>query len=318
MRRMMTGLAATLMLVMAGFALWSAWGAHRIEQQYPPLGNFVTVDGLRLHVRDMGQGAATPVVLLHGASSNLRDFARIQPRLAQNGRVLAFDRPGYGYSQRPDGDWPDPAEQARLVLDAAAQLGVERPLLVGHSWAGSAVMAAMVEMPERIAGGVLLAGAAGHWAGPVNWTYSVAAIPVLGPLFARTVVYPAGTRMLGDVVQEVLAPNPVPEDYIRTIGAPLALRPGSFLHNAEDMNRLSVYLQRLSPRYREIDKPLLLVHGADDELVPFWNHGERLLPVIEQAQVEMLPDTGHAPHHARPDAVMEAITRFEQERVRSR
>lgn len=310
MTRMLMVIALLIAGLLLALALYSAWGAARIEQRFPPVGDFVTVDGLRLHYRAQGEGSGTPLLLVHGASSNLRDFGRIQPLLADNRRVIAFDRPGYGYSQRPDGDWPDPAQVARLLLDAAAKLGIEKPVLLGHSWAGSVVMAGLVEMPERLAGGVLLSGVAGHWAGSVGWSYDLGGLPVLGPLFARTLVYPAGSRMLDEVVKGVLAPNAVPEGYVEAIGAPLALRPRQFLHNAQDMKRLSVYLQRLSPRYREIDKPLLLLHGEADELVPFWNHGERLLPVIAQAQVVKLPETGHAPHHARPEETTRAVNSF--------
>lgn len=307
MRRMLgwtiLGVAALLVLL----AAYSAWGTARIEQRYPPVGDFVSVDGLRLHYRRMGEGDATPLILLHGASSNLRDFGRIQPLLAEDRPVIAFDRPGYGYSERPDGDWPDPAEVARLVLDGAEQIGVEGPVLVGHSWAGSVVMAGLVEMPERLSGGVLLSGVAGHWTGSVGWTYDLGNLPLLGPLFARTLVYPAGQRMLPEVVRTVLAPNPVLPDYIERIGAPLALRPRQFLHNVEDMQRLSGYLQRLSPRYRDIALPLLMIHGAADELVPFWNHGQRLLPVVDDARVVTLEETGHAPHHARVEETVAAL-----------
>lgn len=310
MARMLMITALLIAGLLLALALYSAWGKARVEQRFPPVGDFVTVDGLRLHYREQGSGSGTPLLLVHGASSNLRDFGRIQPRLADNRRVIAFDRPGYGYSQRPAGEWPDPAQVARLLLDAAAKLGVEKPVVLGHSWAGSVVMAGLVEMPERLAGGVLLSGVAGHWAGSVGWSYDVGGLPVLGPLFARTLVYPAGSRMLDEVVKSVLAPNPVPDGYIEAIGAPLALRPRQFRHNVQDMKRLSVYLQRLSPRYREIDMPLLLIHGTDDELVPFWNHGERLLPVIPQARVAMMPDTGHAPHHARPERTAELLSDF--------
>lgn len=297
-----------LLALLLALVVWSRIGQVLIERRYPPLGAFVEVDGQRLHYVMAGEGP--PLILLHGASSNLRDFhSRLMPLLTPHYRVLAFDRPGYGYSERP-ADWPDPAEIARRVLDGASQLGVERPLLVGHSWSGSVVMAALVEMPERIAGGALIGGVAGHWAGPINWTYSLGGLPLLGPLFAWTTVYPAGQFLLKGSVVEVLAPNPVPDTYIEDIGVPLALRPRSFRHNVEDMNRLSEYLQALSPRYDRIRLPLLLIHGEADTLVPWWNHGRRLLPVIPQARAVLLPDGGHAPHHSHPKAVVEALRGF--------
>jgi pimeloyl-ACP methyl ester carboxylesterase len=298
-----------LLVLVVLLAVWSRVGAAMVERRYPPLGAFIEVDGVRLHYLMAGEGPA--MVLLHGANSNLRDFSSsILPQLAKRYRVIAFDRPGLGYSQRPRGDWPTPARTAQLMLDAAAKLGAEQPLLVGHSWAGSIVMAALVEMPERIAGGALIGGVAGHWAGPVDWTYELGGIPVLGRLFAHTLVYPAGIFVLEGAVRGVLAPNPVPQDYVHKIGAPLALRPHNFLHNVQDMNHLSEYLQSLSARYDRISKPLLLIHGDRDELVPFWNHGRRLLPVVPDVTAVKLPDTGHAPHHSNPGAVIGALSDF--------
>ena len=301
-----------MLLVLAGLlslAALSAWGRWQIEREFPPVGKMIEVDGQRLHVLDQGEGPA--LILVHGASSNLNDFAAsILPELAKTHRVLAFDRPGYGYSERGDDAWPDPQRLADLLLTAAEQMGAEQPVMLGHSWAGSVVMSALVHYPERLRAGVLLSGVAGHWAGSVDWTYDLGSLPVIGPLFAHTLVYPAGTRLLPSAVATVLAPNPVPEGYVERIAAPLALRANSFLHNVQDMRRLSEYMQALSPRYREIQLPLLVIHGEADELVPYWNHGQRLEPVIASLQVAMLSGVGHAPHHAAPDAVIGALRGF--------
>jgi len=306
-RRMSLILIAVPLLLLAGSVLGSGW----IERRYPPIGEFIEVDGLRLHYVVQGQGPGPALLLVHGASSNLRDYSTsILPALAQQRRVIAFDRPGYGYSERPAGDWPDPARVARLLLDASARLGIDRPVIVGHSWAGSVVMSALVEMPERVSGGVLLSGVAGHWVGSVGWTYDAGSLPLLGTLFAWTAVLPAGQLMLADAVAPVLAPSPVPARYIERIGAPLALRPRTFLNNVQDMTRLSEYMQRLSPRYDQVRLPLLIVHGEADTMVPFWNHGRRLLPVIPQAQVALIPGAGHAPQHSHPQAVVDAMQAF--------
>lgn len=296
-------------LGLLSLAMLSAWGRGQIEREFPPVGRMIEVDGQRLHVLDQGEGPA--LILVHGASSNLNDFAAsILPELARTHRVLAFDRPGYGYSERGDEDWPDPQRLADLLLTAAQQLGAEQPVMIGHSWAGSVVMSALVHYPERLRAGVLLSGVAGHWAGSVDWTYDLGALPLIGPLFAHTLVYPAGKRLLPSAVTTVLAPNPVPEGYVEGIAAPLALRASSFLHNVQDMRLLSEYMQTLSPRYREIQRPLLVIHGEADELVPYWNHGQRLEPVIGSLQVAMLPGVGHAPHHAAPDAVIQSLRGF--------
>ena len=132
---------------------------------------------------------------------------------------------------------------------------------------------------------------------------------MIGPLFAWTMVYPVGRDHIHDAVVGVLAPDPVPPAYVDNIGGRLALRPRSFLYNVEDTTRLNEYMQNLSPRYDEITQPLLIIHGEADTLVPFWNHGRRVLPVVQHAQVVMIPGAGHAPHHAHPGAVTHAIVR---------
>lgn len=311
----MTTLLLTLACLIGALCLAGWVGTKLIERRYPPVGAFIEVDGLRLHYLAAGEGPA--VVLLHGASSNLRDFrASILPLLARGHRVIAFDRPGLGYSARPRGSWPTPARVAALVLDAAERLGAERPVMVGHSWSGSVVMAALVEMPQRVAGGVLLAGVSGHWAGEVSRSYALARRPLLGRLFAYALVPSLGVALMPLAIRQILAPSPVPDAYARRIGAALALRSRHYLHNAQDMNRLSDYLQTLSTRYPQIRAPLLAIHGDGDTVVPFWNHAGRLRHLLPQLELLRLPGVGHAPHHSEPEAVAEAIAGFVQRTLR--
>ncbi len=294
--------------VLLALGLIGLTGDVVIERRWPPVGSFIEVGGHRLHYVEAGQGP--PVILVHGASANLRDMqASLLPALADTHTVLAFDRPGYGYSDRGR-RWPSPADQARLFVSAAEQLGHAQPLIVGHSWAGAVVMAALLEVPERVAGGVLLSGAVGHWAGSAGWIHELARLPLIGPVFAHTLLLPAGAVMIDGAIASVFAPNPVPEGYAGRTGAPLALRAGTFLHNGEDMERLNGYLQTLSRDYRDIRKPLLAIHGTADKLVPYWNHGRRLEPVVPGFRRCLLDGIGHAPHHAATAEVAAAIRRF--------
>lgn len=307
----MTSLIAVMLLVLCLLVIWSCWGVAAIQRQHPPAGCFLDVGGIRLHYVEAGSGPA--IVLVHGASSNLNEFTHsLMPRLAAHHRVIAFDRPGYGYSERPGAaaGWLDPGKLAGLLLDAAEQLGAERPLLVGHSWGGAVVMAALVHHPDRIAGGVMLSGVAGHWAGPLGWTYQLGDLPVLGPLFAWTLVYPLGLALLDRGVREVLAPAEPSADHRQRTAVALALRPATFINNVRDTNGLNEYLQQLSPHYDGIRLPLLLIHGKADLLVPWWNHGRRVLPVVPHSEVLLIEDAGHAPHHSHPELVSREILRF--------
>ncbi|WP_020683802.1 alpha/beta fold hydrolase [Marinobacterium rhizophilum] len=290
-------------------ALITHLGNRQTQMQFPPLGDFLEVDGVRMHYREAGSGPA--LVLIHGSSANLRDFSTsLFTPLSQNYRVIAIDRPGHGYSERPKGAWPDPGRQAELIHQLLQQLKVERPVLVGHSWGGSVVLAYMLAYPDETAAGVLLAGATHPWTGGVAWYNSLAGVPLLGPVFAHTLVYPLGSFLLHDAVAGVFAPNPVPKEYYASAGVGLFLRPQTFLANAQDARGLSDFLVTQSLHYDEISQPLLLLTGHDDILVPAWNHSERLArqaPNAEQIEFEATGHALHNAHSARVAAVIEAF-----------
>jgi pimeloyl-ACP methyl ester carboxylesterase len=305
-------MAVWVLGVVVGLALMGVVthvGGERAEEAHPPVGQFAVVDGVRLHFTDRGEGPA--VVLIHGASTSLLDFeASLVAPLSRTHRVIAVDRPGHGYSERRDGPWPDPAEQARLIHLLLRDLGVDSPVVVGHSWSGSVVLAYLLDYPDSIGGGVLLAGGSHAWEGGVAWYNDLAGVPVLGDAFVRTVTYPVGRLSIDSAIRNVFDPNPVPEGYRDRTGVALSLRPSAFSANAEDVRRLSDFLATQSRRYAEIDRPLLLLTGNDDEIVPSWNHADRLERQVERIERIDFDDTGHALHHARPHEVAEAISRF--------
>jgi len=99
-RRSLVVAGATL-TALVSTAAWVAQRAQSARSQNPPAGNVVNVDDTQVHYLERGHG--TPLVLLHGNTLRLEDFVAsgLVERLARNYRVLAFDRPGFGYSERP-------------------------------------------------------------------------------------------------------------------------------------------------------------------------------------------------------------------------
>ena len=91
------------------------------------------VDGVRLHYSDRGEGS--PVVLIHGNMVTGDDYntSGVAEILQAGHRVIIFDRPGFGHSQRPRGRIWTANKQADLLHKALQQLGVVRPVVVGHS-----------------------------------------------------------------------------------------------------------------------------------------------------------------------------------------
>ena len=114
-------------------------------------------------------------------------------RLAPRYRVILIDRPGHGWSDRPDlrGD-ASPARQAALVHEALERIGVTRAILVGHSWSGALVTAYALAYPDGVAGLVLLAPVTHPWPGGVGWYNPILTTPGIGTLFARTLALPLG------------------------------------------------------------------------------------------------------------------------------
>lgn len=298
-----------VLIAVAALFVFTRWELARLEQRYPPVGEPVRLYGLKLHYAQAGSGPV--VVLLHGSSTNLRDFtASIFDPLSRHCRVVAFDRPGHGYSTYPLKSWMNPREQAEAVRNALLKLGIERAVWLGHSWAGSVVMAGLLDFPDEVTGGVLLGGAAYPWEGGVDWINHIIDSPVAGPLFKQTLLVPAGKLLMNKQISAAFVPNGPPPDYRTRTAIDLVLRPSQFTINGRDVRLLSDFLVEQSKRYQEIQQPLLMIHGESDDIVPAWNHADRLVKLLPQAELVEIPATGHAPHHVRTEDVARRIARF--------
>src|SRR4051794_30061714 len=131
---------------------------RKAERENPPTGKFLDVDGVCLHYRDHGEGQ--PVVFLHGNGTMLQDFelSRLPALASGRYRTIVFDRPGFGHSDRPRGRTWGPGAQASLLRKALRNLGIERPVVVGHSWGTQVALAYALEYPADVRSVVLLSG----------------------------------------------------------------------------------------------------------------------------------------------------------------
>ncbi len=291
-----------------------AFGGGRLagraaERAYPPLGRFVEVGPRRVHVIDLeGTEPSAPVlVFVHGASGNGRD-----PLLAfgdhfQRHRRLFVDRPGQGWSTRLGRGDAAPDVQAAVLAGLLDRLGIDRAIVVGHSWGGAVTAAFGVGHGERTAGLVFLAPATHPWPGGIDGSYRLTMMPGIGRLFTDLAVAPVGRAMMGRALQGVFAPDPVPEGYARAIGAELVLRAAAFRANAEDVHDLLGHVRRLSTRYGEIAAPTLIVTGDRDPVVLREIHSAGLARDIVGARLVTLAGIGHMPHHAARERVVAEI-----------
>ena len=281
----------------------------RAEASHPPEGRIVTVDGHPVHAHVSGSGP--DVVLIHGASGNLRDFTfDLAGRLSERYRVIALDRPGLGYTPRLPGRGPARlSEQARLLAGAAAALGAERPVVLGHSYGGAVALAWAVHAPERLSALVLLGAASNPWEGGLSPYYRLASDRWLGPPTVALISAWVPDRVVTEAVSEVFAPQRPPPGYAAHFGPGLTLRRESLRENALQRAAIKDEIIAMVPRYAGIDAPAEILHGTEDVTVGLEVHSEPLARQIPGARLTRLPGVGHMPHHAEPEAIVAAVDR---------
>lgn len=281
----------------------------KAEALYPPKGQFVEADGVKLHYLSKGKGK--PVVFLHGGVLSSEDFADVLTLAADKGyHAIAFDRPGYGHSERPANVEVTPVTQAKLIRKALDALNINEPIiLVGHSWSGTMTLSYALEFPEEVAGIITLGGAMykeGYPAEHGDALSKMVTTPVVGPLIMNTLLAtPLGKYMGRETTKATFAPEKPPEGYEEKL---LALwgRPGQFQANREDTLAFPITSKQVSSRYKEIKTPAVIVVGEED---PFGTiqMAERLHKDLPNSIFMKLPEVGHMIPENHPEKVVDAL-----------
>lgn len=294
------GLFAILATVFGAAALATLIIALRIGAQFPPQGPFVTVEGGRLATIEAGPNpsARGTVVLLHGASANASDpMEGVGRKLAAQGfRVVAFDRPGFGWSDRLGGsEMAHPAAQAKAIAQALAALRAGPAIVLGHSWAGALATAIALDHPEQVSGLALVSPAAMPFPQAITlpWYWSLALEPPVLWFLTHTVGTPIGLYLLPRAGEHVFRPQSAPAGYLHLVRAALVLRPGTLRANIQDLVGLPAALAAQSPRYGTIAAPTVIVAGDADPVVLTEQQARPLAKAIPGAKLVILPGIGH-------------------------
>lgn len=282
--------------------------AVRAERTNPPLGRFLEVDGLRLHYLERGTGA--PLVLLHGNGGMIQDFlsSGLVDEAARRHRVIVFDRPGYGYSERPRGTLWTPDAQADLLAAALRQLGVERATVLGHSWAGAVAIAIAHKHPDLVSGLVLEGGYFYPSVRADVLLMSLPAVPVLGDVLRHTISPPLSRLLWPLMMRKIFGPAPMPEKF-RAFPREMALRPSQLRASAEETGLMVPCAAAAQGRYAQLRVPVAIVAGEKDRMVAARGQSARLHEEIPQSTFECVPGMGHMVHQTATGAVMAAIER---------
>ena len=284
--------------------LFSAFARKQVERRAPPIGGFVTIDGVRLHYVEAGSGPA--IVLIHGLGGQLRNFSyALLDRLSETNRVLLLDRPGAGYSSRVSGSGL--TEHAAIVARFITEMHLDRPVIVGHSLGGAVALALALDHPGLIRRLVLLA--------PLSQPDMVVQQPFktflaapswLRDMACKTTAVPLGAAIRRRVQRVVFAPEPVPSDFDEAGGAVLALRSEALSAGFDEISTARAQLALIAARYGQIPMPVRILFGRGDQLLDPAIHGVLTASQIPGAKLTMM-NGGHMLPITQPDAVARFI-----------
>lgn len=280
-------------LIGGGAAIAAAYSRHigrQVDRNIPPDGGFHTIRGRRIHVRDVGQGPA--IVMIHGLAGQMRNFAAVVEQLRASHRIVLIDRPGSGHSPgRGDDSLTD---QAAIVADLIDMLGLDRPLIVGHSLGGAVSMALALNHADKIAGLALIAPLTQvQEEVPAAFRGLVIEKPAVRAIVANTLAIPMMRRNSAKSRITLFAPEPVDPAFDIDYGGAMLARPRAFYASSSEMVAVNNALAPLVARYGEIALPVRILFGEGDQVLPAAVHGTRTAGEIRGAQCTVLPDAGH-------------------------
>ena len=301
------GVGAAGVAAAAGAAAYNAVRARQAEEANPPLGRFVEVEGVRLHYVERGSGPL--VVLLHGNGTMIEDWiaSGVLDALARDRHVIAFDRPGFGHSERPRRVVWTPAAQARLIAAALRVLGIGPATVVGHSMGTMVAAELALGDPDSARSLVLIGGYYYPSVRPDAILAAPPAIPLIGDAIRYTVSPFIGAAMRPSLEAQLFAPAPVPAKWKSGFPAAMALRPSQIRAAAAEAALIVPAAASLAPRVAGLTLPLTLIAGAGDKVVSTADQSGRLAEALPHSELLIVEGAGHMVHHTADGRVTEAI-----------
>jgi pimeloyl-ACP methyl ester carboxylesterase len=280
--------------------------AKKAQRDNPPTGNFLDIDGVRLHYVE--RGAGRPLVLLHGNGSMIQDFeaSGLIDLAAENYRVIVFDRPGFGHSRRPRNVIWTPGAQADLFAKALERLGVSRALVLGHSWGASVAVALGLQHPSLVEGLILASGYYFPSVRPDFVALSTPAIPGFGDVLSQTLSPLISRLMWPLLIKKIFGPKPAPRKF-EAFPKAMAVRPSQIRASAAESALMIPNAVSVSDEYAGLKMPVVIIAGEDDKLIDIDEQSGRLHDVVAHSKMHRVAGTGHMVHQSATTSVMSAI-----------
>lgn len=252
-------------------------------------------------------GAGPDCLLVHGTLMTLEDsWLGPMPALSENFRVTAVDRPGHGLSRRRRLVDASPWRQAAILHDFAREIGLAKPVLVGHSYGGTVAMAYAILFPRDVGGLVALAPMCLPELRLEAMLFGPRSAPFVGDGLAPLLGVTADLALLQTLWRTMFLPQRMPEPFSANFPFDLAARFEQMVAEGEDAVALQPALVPMAMSLAGCRVPTRILGGTADLVVNNAAQGQVAAMMMPDAGFTWLPGLGHMLHHLVGGAIRDA------------
>jgi pimeloyl-ACP methyl ester carboxylesterase len=263
---------------------------------------FADVGGIKVHYQEKGEG--TPLILIHGFAASTYTWKDVFVPLSEKYRVIAVDLKGFGFTEKPDGDYTR-AKQAELVAGLMDNLKIEKAYLVGNSMGGEVALNVALRQPNRVISMVLVDSAGIQSVGRGSLVPAYLQIPYINRgLTALAMLSPSLVR--SGLEKSYFDDTKVSDAEVDYYYQPLKTDDGQ---RATILARQQFNLDSIEPRLDQITTPSLLIWGAEDEIIPL-EAGRKMNSAIKGSELKVYEKCGHIPQEEMPERLVSDIENF--------
>ena len=263
---------------------------------------FADISGVKIHYQEKGTG--TPLVLIHGYTSSTYTWKDVFEPLSEKYRVIAVDLKGFGFSEKPDGDYSRRA-QGEIVSGLLDYLKIEKAWLAGNSMGGETALNVALYHPEKVSGLILIDSAGVKIPGKETLAPWYLQVPLLGRILTALAL--TSDRLVREGLRKSFYNDAkVTDERVNYYYQPLKTRNGQ---RAAMLARTQWNLFPVEDELSKINAPTLILMGAEDELIPL-EAGKKMNEKIQNSKLVVFENCGHLPQEEMPERVLGDITNF--------
>lgn len=269
---------------------------------YTEFSHFVDVHGVRLHYQEKGEG--TPLILLHGLASSTYTWRNLFEPLSKNYRVIAIDLKGFGFSEKPDGDYSRP-EQARLVIGLMKSLQIEKAIICGNSMGGEVALNIAIQEPNRVKSLILLDNGGMKVSGGGSLVPFYLQTPYINRLL--TALAMTSNKLVRQGLEKsYFDDSKVSDETVAKYYLPVT---GTDGQRGVLLARQQASNGEIESQLSQINIPTLIVWGAEDEVIPL-EAGKKANSLIKDSKLVIYENCGHLPQEEMPERSLADIIEF--------